>query len=287
MFVYEGGWRISSYYKAIRTLHRYLKTRRYDVISARFGQCGVVARAQWRVPVVLMYGGSDIEGSPQFSGIHRYRHYVLRTVSWILSLLVDEVIVVSEHLGRKLPRRSYHVINSGVDRSLFRPMVQAECRRKLGIGTTKRLALFAGDPRNRRKRHELAVEACRLASTTVDLELVVLTGEPIASVPVYMNACDVLLLTSTNEGSPNVVREALACNLPIVSVNVGDVRERLDGVEGCRVCSDEAVETIARDLVEVVGPRQRLSPLDPHIGADTTQMADQLVRVYRKAVAAS
>src|SRR5256885_8077140 len=72
-----------------------------------------------------------------------------------------------------------------------------------------------------------------------------------------MNACDALVLTSMQEGSPNVVKEALACNLPVVSVPVGDVAQRLRGVEGCELCADDRPETIAAALERVLRRGQR------------------------------
>ena len=281
VFVYEGGWSLISYVQAVRKMQQVLQRHHYDLIHARFGQCGVVARAQRQVPVVITYGGSDIEGSPHFAGLHRYRNYVLRAISWLLSLLVDEVIVVSDHLGRKLPRSDYHVIPSGVDLSLFQPIDKAEARSRLGLPLDRRLVLFAGDPANRRKRHNLAVQACELASSSIDLDLVVLTGKPSEQVPVYMSACDVLLLTSSNEGSPNVVKEALACNLPVVSVDVGDVRERIGSVNGCVVCDSHEPEVIAEALTYVLKRNKRLASRDVTLEVDIRKTASKVISVYK------
>jgi glycosyltransferase involved in cell wall biosynthesis len=73
-----------------------------------------------------------------------------------------------------------------------------------------------------------------------------------------MNACDVLLFTSMYEGSPNVIKEALACNLPIVSVDVGDVRERLEGVAGCAVRPDDDLQGLSSALTAVLQQRMRI-----------------------------
>src|SRR5258708_15921936 len=86
-----------------------------------------------------------------------------------------------------------------------------------------------------------------------------------------MNACDALVFTSRQEGSPNVVKEALACNLPVVSVAIGDVPERLRDLAGCEVCADAEPDTIAAALVRVLrrGERtaspERLPHLDEHV----------------------
>jgi len=284
LFVYKGGWSLWSYFRATSEMRRRLNLSHYDLLHARFGQCGLVARAQLRVPVVVTYGGSDVQGSPHFSGRYRYRSYVLRGISWMLSLLVDEVIVVSDHLGHMLPRKDYHVISCGVDLSLFRPMDRAEARSRLGLLSNQRLVLFVGDPRNKRKRYELAVAACEIAAASVDLRLVVLTGRPIEEVPLYMSACDVLLLTSTNEGSPNVIKEALACLLPIVSVDVGDVRERIEKLEGCFLCDDDDPKVIADGLTKVLTLGHLVDSSELVRDLDTNEVARRVIKIYRAAV---
>ncbi len=285
VFAYDGAWSPLVYLRAIRALRRRLRRRSYDVVHARFGQCGLVARAQWRVPVVITYGGSDIQGSLEFSGVRRLRNYLLRFVSWILSLLVDEVIVVSDHLGKMLPRRAYHVIPSGVDFALFQPLDPQAARTQLALPHDKRLVLFAGNPDNKQKRYGLAVRAFERAAASIDAELVVLTGQPSSRVPLFMSACDVLLLTSFNEGSPNVVKEALACNLPVVSVDVGDVRERIGSVAGCVLCDSDEPEVIADALCTVLKQPQRLSSREAIRDLDEKVMAAKVVGVYHRALA--
>lgn len=280
LFVFRGGWSLANYIRAIRELRRTLRSSSYDVLHARFGQSAIVARSQWGIPVVVTYGGSDVEGSPQFTGNTRYQNYILRLVSWVLALLVDEVIVVADHLGRKLPRKSYHVIPSGVDLALFHPSDQSKARQELGLPMDKKLVLFAGDPRNKRKRIELAEEASRLAAKTIPHELVVISDEPREKVPVFMNACDALILTSTNEGSPNVVKEALACNLPVVSVDVGDVRERIGKIFGCEICKDDSPGTIAESLLKVLQNQKTPSLRNFVHDLDNTNYAMKTLEVY-------
>jgi len=280
VFVYEGGWSFVKYFRAIREVRRRIRSTKYDVLHARFGQCAIVACAQWQVPVVVTYGGSDVEGSPYYSGNTRYRNYILRFVSWLLALLVDEVIVVSDHLGRKLPRKKYHVIPSGVDMSLFRPMDQMEARDKLGLPMARKLALFAGDPSNKRKRYDLALEASKLAGNSLDIDLIVLNDEPRDRVPIFMSACDALLLTSTNEGSPNVVKEALACNLPIVTVDVGDVYDRIGKIDSCYVCKNDSPEIIANGLISVLERDDRPTTRNLAASIDLQEFAKQILSVY-------
>jgi glycosyltransferase involved in cell wall biosynthesis len=284
VLVYDGGWSPHRYLRAVQTMRQMLRQRHYDVIHVRFGQCGLVGRAQWQAPVVIMYGGSDVEGTPNFRGVSGYKNLVLRMVSRVLSLLVDEVIVVSENLGRQLPRRDYHLIPSGLNLDLFKPMDKAEARARLGLPAERKLALFAGNPANRRKRYDLAVEVCERAGHAVDVELVVLTGKEDTEVPLYMSACDVLLLTSTNEGSPNVVKEALACNLSVVSTDVGDVRERIGGLESCAVCKNDDPDIIAAELVRVLRRpgRPNLRPLVENLASQA--MIQKIIAVYERAL---
>jgi glycosyltransferase involved in cell wall biosynthesis len=102
-----------------------------------------------------------------------------------------------------------------------------------------------------------------------------------------MNACDALLVTSIQEGSPGVVKEALACNLPIVSLKVGDVPVRLKGIAGCELCADERPETIAASLQRVLARGERIQGRQAVQCLDERLLADQVIRIYRSVLPAA
>ncbi len=148
------------------------------------------------------------------------------------------IVVVARHLLKRLPRTAFNamikVIPCGIDLARFVPMDQLLCRRELGWRSDCFHVLFAsanGDPVKRPWLAQAAVEQTALRGVPAELHL--MTGVPNSRVPVWLNASDALLLTSLQEGSPTIVKEALACGLPIVSVDVGDVAERIETIEGC------------------------------------------------------
>ena len=130
--------------------------------------------------------------------------------------------------------------------------------------------------------------AVELIATQVDLlnerlpaKLVVAWGIPHAKIPVYMSAANVLVVTSMQEGSPNVVKEALACDLPVVSVAVGDVPERLRDVEGTELCADERPETIAAALERVLRRGGRVAGRVAVSNLDEKLLTERVIEVYR------
>jgi glycosyltransferase involved in cell wall biosynthesis len=140
------------------------------------------------------------------------------------------------------------IIPAGVNFDLFKPMPREECRRKLGLPMDKKLVLWAGTYLKPVKRYDIVEKSVAILRQKMpEVELVLATGHPLEDIPLYINACDVLLLVSNAEGSPNVIKESMACNLPVVSVPVGDVPEVIGGTEGCYLCTQDP-EEIAEKL---------------------------------------
>lgn len=258
-------------------------TASVDLVHAHFGYCGWLARTQKHKPVVVSYMGDDLLGTPDATGrASAFSRCVVHADRW-LAQTVDAVIVKSAEMARVVAPVDAHIIPNGVDLQTFAPMDATEARASLGWPEGKRYILFAGNPDVPRKGFSLARAAVMHAAARMaePLTLVPLSNVAPDRVPVYMNACDVLLMTSLLEGSPNVVKEAMACNLPVVSVPVGDVPELLADMNGCAVCSREP-----HDLAgALVGTLHRARRTNGRValerkGLDLPSVARKVVDVY-------
>lgn len=266
----DGGKNTLNYLWGIPRLWTRMLTRRYALIHAHYVFTGFIARAQFLYPVVLTHHGIEVLKGRQ------------AILSRIITPLMDHVIVTSEEMKAKLRWNRVDVIPCGVDLDLFKPLPQRECRRSLNLPMDKKLILVAGRFLSPEKRFDIVQEAIRqLQQRIPDTELILVADEPYNSMPVYMNACDVLLLVSNAEGSPMVVKEAMACNLPIVSVAVGDVPDVVGGTDGCFICTQdpsdvaEKLEKAVRDLRRTQG-RERVSRFA------LSETSGRIVDVYKK-----
>jgi glycosyltransferase involved in cell wall biosynthesis len=285
VFHFKGNKNPFNYIRAWRRLHKYAKQKDYDLVHAQWGQSATLALPK-SVPWIITFRGNDLEGIVDEDGKITFLGKIQRLVSKAMAGLADERIVVSESLGRHLRGHNYRVIPSGLDLELFRPIPIMEAREKLGLSPDKRLILFAASTiDNPRKRYGLARSAVEILKRRLDAELVVATQVSHRLIPYFMNACDALLLTSIHEGSPNVVKEALACDLPVVSVDVGDVAERIRSVEGCILCHDDSPEAIANALAQVLIRNERVRGRQTVQELDERQTAMKVIAIYHKTLA--
>ena len=211
--------------------------RRYNLVHAYYGHCGLLARLQCRCPIVVTFLGSDLLSRRD------------RAIGKAVSKVADGVIVQSEEMKRIAERDDASIIPFGVKFEALRPYPMEDARRELGLALDEKLVLFPWNPARPVKRFDLIQEAVRIVQQRYDqVRLISVFDQPHETVAKYMNACDVMVLASEHEGSPMALREAMACNLPIVSVDVGDVRQIIENTEGCYLCKREP-----SDIAEKLG----------------------------------
>jgi teichuronic acid biosynthesis glycosyltransferase TuaC len=242
---------------------------RYDLVHGHYGFAGLVARCQARCPAVVTFYGSDVNRPDQ------------RPFSRLAAVLADEVIVVSRALGVLIDRPTAEVIPFGVDLRLFCPMSKMEARRALRLQSDATIILFPSFAANPVKRFDRLLAAVALLPQRVAVQT--LEGVPHDRVPAYLNAADCVVLTSDAEGSPVAVREALACNAPVVSVDVGDVREWLTGVEPGAVVGKSPYE-IADAIAAVLRSGGRSNGRERVGALGHGKIAERVLAVYERAL---
>lgn len=280
IFPFRGARHPGNYLTAWKEVRRRVAQGNYDLIHAQFGQSGLTALPK-RVPLVVTFRGDDLEGIIGEKGRYIPAGWLLRFISRIVARQADATIVVSEHMKRHLPRSvAAHVMPSGIDLTLFHPEPRDVVRRRLGLPADQGLVLFVGNPNLARKRCGLARQAVEIVNRTIPARLMIGWELPHRQIAELMNACDVLVCTSMQEGSPNTVKEALACNLPVVSVAVGDVASRLAGVAGCELCPDDQAETIAAALTRVLQGSKRIDGRSAVAELDERLLTERLIGIY-------
>lgn len=257
-----------------------------DVVHAHFGTITALFTVlAARVPVVITYRGSDLNRVPSSNGL---RARFGRLLSQIAALGATRIVCVSSKLRALLwwRRGRVTVLPSGVDTAVFYPISRDEARRELGWDDAPVVLFNAGhDARNKRLDLVQAVMEIlgRLLPST---RLVVLHGEIAPQrIPLFLNAADCLLVTSDAEGSPTVVQEAIATNLPVVSVDVGDVAERLRGISETAIAERDP-KALAAALTPILDRRSRSNGHLRVREVDSSHIADELAHLYLETVAA-
>lgn len=242
----------------------------YDLIHAHYGYCGIVARVQFRCPVVVTFRGSDVLSRRE------------KPLSWLVARCVDRTIVMTKEMKRLLGRNDAHVIPYGINLDLFKPRAQAEARQELGLSLEIPLVLFPYNPKRTLKRFDLVEQAVAILKEEFpDIQVLAIYDKPHEAVALYMNACDAMVLASDTEGAPNAIREAMACNLPLVSVDVGDVADIIRDTEGCYICK-RTPDDIAAKLAQVLKARKRTNGRLAVSGLDLSKAAVDVATVYQE-----
>ena len=217
-------------------LRRELEIFEPDIVHAQYGTVTafLTVLAAAKIPIVVTFRGAELQSEP---GISLFRAKAGHILSQLAALRANRIVCVSEGLKSRLwwSQERVFVIPSSVDLDHFCPRHREDARAALGWDQDKRVVLFykGRNPETKRLDRALAtLEIARRILGPIELEILGSSEDP-QRIPLYLNAADCFLCTSDSEGSPTIVKEAMACNLPVVSVDVGDVRHRLQGVENC------------------------------------------------------
>ena len=284
---------ILGYLRCLLALKHVIKLHQPDLIHSHYGLSGLLANLQRRVPVVTTYHGSDINLPKvlRFSKIAmRLSAYNIFVSKRNVALALSPNSLIPSRLkkrytllpcGVNLPKPWSEMQTQQVEQLTLNQWVQEKLNARV------KHVLFAGAFNNAVKDPELAKAAIHeLESKGVKVELIELKGYNRDQVNALMYNCDTLLMTSKTEGSPQVIKEAMACGCPIVSVDVGDVAERVSGVEGCYVVSSREPRDIANALQLAMAfegktdGRQRIIEM----GLSNEQVAERLMAIYKQLV---
>jgi teichuronic acid biosynthesis glycosyltransferase TuaC len=259
-------------------------TGHFDIVHGHYGLWCLAARLQWTTPVVASYMGADLLGEPTADGgFSKKGAFVARISRWLCDR-VDAVIVKSEGMKRATLRDNIFVIPNGVDFELFRPIPRVEARAALGWDQDRYYVLFGNDPDRIEKNFSLAQVAIeQLQARGVTAELVVANGLPQTQVVQYINASNALILPSIHEGSPNIVKETMACNVPVVATDVGDVSLVIGSTEGCKVCPADP-EALAIALEKALLHTEPTTGRTDIAHLECSVVAKQIIAVYEQAI---
>ena len=272
-----------NYFKSLSPITKAACSNKYDLIHAHYGLSGLPSRLQWRLPLIVSFCGDDLLGSPKTDGSSTKRSLAIRQLSRWVGRLSECVIVKSTEMKDHLPYGcKTYVVPNGVDLELFTPVEQTQARRTLGLNLDKKYLLFAANPEVTVKRFELAKAVFDQVKLIIpDCTLLTVHGKTRHEFNLYLNAADCLLLTSHHEGSPNVIKEAMACNLPIVSVNVGDVEDIISNTHLCYATRNNPLEMSQR-VLEVLGTGGRSNGRDQIRHLDIGNVAKRIIAIYEE-----
>lgn len=254
-----------------RSLLGKIKNYNPDLVHAHYGLSGLLANLQRLVPVITTYHGSDINDTFPF------------LFSKIALILSSRNIFVSKKLAFKAKaKEKFNILSCGVDFQNFQMLDKPKAREKLGLSPIKKYVLFSSHFNNKVKNYNLAKETIELVRENgYDIELIEYKDYSRIEANYLFNAVDCVLVTSFKESGPLVIKEAMAVNTPAVSVDVGDVTEVTNNVEGYFITTYSA-QDIAENVIQCINLVDRTQARIAVQHLDLNNIAIQLYGIYKE-----
>lgn len=264
------GKGFKGYLKNVKPLRKYLREHKYDAIHAHYSLSAFVASLAGAKPLVVSLMGSDVKAAGWYKFIIR----LFATFGgW------KSIIVKSNDMYRSLGIKHAIIIPNGVNMERFHPMSKSDCQKRLSWNSQKIHILFPANASRPEKDYALAQAA---VAQIPNAELHAFDNTPNEETPYWYNAADMVLMTSKWEGSPNAIKEAMACSRPVVATNVGDIAERTSGVDGCFVAQSREPQKLASLIEKALAftetkGREKLFA----DGLDRHEINQKLISVYK------
>ena len=266
------GKGITGYLKNIFKLHKLLNQKQYDLFHAHYSASSFAASLAGARPLIVSLMGSDVK-----AGKHaKLLLMIFNKLFW------KRCIVKSADMKRSLGIKSANVIPNGIDFNKFKKIIKEEAIKRIGWDKNKKYIVFASDPGRYEKNYKLAKVAFQSLNYN-SLELKHLIDIPHDEMPYIYSAADVVLCTSLWEGSSNVIKEAMACNCPIVTTDVGDVNEVIGNTDGSYICSYDPLD-VAKKLDNAIRFGKRTLGRNSIKHLDQEIIAKKVVKLYQDAL---
>ena len=260
---------------SIRKVREFLRKNHYDVIHCHHSISGLIlllAGGAWHNKCVISYQNDPTR---EFGGV------------WLFKLLYpffNRVII--KNISPYLDKKKVVYLPNGTNATFFKPMDKDACKEKLGWDKNKHYILYMDSNKGTRtqKRHDRYLEVLEIVRKEFpNIVSIELSNTPREEIPTYMNACDLHLLTSDFEGSPNSVKECICCNTPVVSTDVGNVRDMIDDIPGCYVTKKKEATELAEDVLKVLKSKEEFKGRDLFLakGYGIEKVAEKLANLYR------
>lgn len=274
----KGAWKI----------REIVKREKYEIVNQYWGGASSLFTAFFcPCTYIISLLGSDLYGEYNVNGKKTLKGKLLNIFSQLTCIFSTGIIVMSNKMKLrlwKISMRKAVVIPEGTDLSKFYPIDNIEAKQKLQWDISKKIVLFFPSHAYV-KNMPLAIEAVKkLKQKFGNVELHLINNVAHNELIWYYNAADLLLITSFHEGSNNSIKEALACNLPVVSVNVGDAEERLENVYPSSLINDYDSEKISNAMHDILKSNIRSNGSEIIKEIELNTITNKIISYYKSKI---